>query len=144
MREFAPPARDVTRQRRRPAFPSSAWAWDTGRILTLEIIPVIYTYWRNEQPLWSQLGRVSEGRLRRLRIATAVLKGAGLVGTAALVAQLYVAAPPRAMLAMPMVAAVFGLAALVVYLLSRVEARHAIADSEARISAAEANDGPFG
>jgi hypothetical protein len=95
----------------------------TSAFLTLEIIPVIYTYWRNEQLLWRQLERVSDRLLRRLRVATAVLKGAGLMATAALVTRLYVATPPRAVLAMPMVATGFALLALVVHLFSRVEAR---------------------
>ena len=44
----------------------------TSAFLTLEIIPVIYTYWRQEQLLWERLAPLDPGRLRRLRILTAV------------------------------------------------------------------------
>ena len=44
----------------------------TSAFLTLEIIPVVYTYWRQEQLLWERLAPLDPGRLRRLRILTAV------------------------------------------------------------------------
>jgi Cu(I)/Ag(I) efflux system membrane protein CusA/SilA len=44
----------------------------TSAFLTLEIIPVVYTYWRQEQVLWERLAQLDAARLRRLRILTAV------------------------------------------------------------------------
>ena len=40
----------------------------TSAFLTLEIIPVVYTYWRQEQLLWERLEPLDPGRLRRLRL----------------------------------------------------------------------------
>lgn len=48
----------------------------TSAFLTLEIIPVISTYWRQEQLLWEQLAPLEPPRLWRLQLATAIL-GAG-------------------------------------------------------------------
>ena len=44
----------------------------TSAFLTLEIIPVVYTYWRLEQLLWERLAPLDGGRLRRLRMLTTV------------------------------------------------------------------------
>ena len=102
----------------------------TSAFLTLEIIPVIYTYWRSEQLLWTKLDRVSEGRLRVLRIAATVLKASGFLAVGALVARLYLVTPPRAVIAVPMVAGVIGVAALLIYIFFRQQARRLVADSE--------------
>src|SRR5205823_2687426 len=39
----------------------------TSAFLTLEIIPVISTYWRQEELLWERLGELDAARLQRLR-----------------------------------------------------------------------------
>jgi hypothetical protein len=39
----------------------------TSAFLTLEIIPVVYTYWRQEQLLWERLAPIDPERLHRLR-----------------------------------------------------------------------------
>jgi len=44
----------------------------TSMFLTLEIIPVIYTYWRQEQVLHERLLELDPRRRQRLRIASAV------------------------------------------------------------------------
>ena len=44
----------------------------TSAFLTLEIIPVVYTYWRQEQLLWERLAPLDAARLRRLRRLTAI------------------------------------------------------------------------
>jgi Cu(I)/Ag(I) efflux system membrane protein CusA/SilA len=65
----------------------------TSAFLTLEIIPVVYTYWRQEQLLWERLAALDAPRLRRLRAWTRVL-GAGWGLLAALaVAAIYVDLP---------------------------------------------------
>jgi Cu(I)/Ag(I) efflux system membrane protein CusA/SilA len=55
----------------------------TSAFLTLEIIPVIYTYWRNEQLLWRHLEGAQPRALARLRALVVALKvgAAGLLLT---------------------------------------------------------------
>src|SRR5262245_25649953 len=61
----------------------------TSAFLTLELIPVISTYWRQEQLLWEQLEPLDPARLSRLKLATAALSvGWALLG-ATLVAPVY-------------------------------------------------------
>jgi Cu(I)/Ag(I) efflux system membrane protein CusA/SilA len=62
----------------------------TSAVLTLEIIPVVYTAWRTEQLLWERLAPLDPpllARLRRhaagLRAALALLAAAGIVALAA-------------------------------------------------------------
>ena len=69
----------------------------TSAFLTLEIIPVVYTYWRQEQLLWERLAEISPAHLRALSIWAAVQK-AGWIGLGAVaVAAAYVALPRAAM-----------------------------------------------
>jgi Cu(I)/Ag(I) efflux system membrane protein CusA/SilA len=65
----------------------------TSAFLTLEIIPVIYTYWRQEQLLWQRLAGLEPDRLRSLQRWRSVLAtGAGLAA-ALLVSRIYVDFP---------------------------------------------------
>jgi Cu(I)/Ag(I) efflux system membrane protein CusA/SilA len=65
----------------------------TSAFLTLEIIPVISTYWRQEQLLWEQLEPLDTPRLTRLKLATAAFgAGSALLG-ATLVSTIYVSVP---------------------------------------------------
>ncbi len=48
----------------------------TSAFLTLEIIPVVYTYWRQEQVLWERLAELDPRRLGRLQRLSAALKRA--------------------------------------------------------------------
>jgi hypothetical protein len=65
----------------------------TSAFLTLEIIPVIYTYWRQEQLLWQRLAHLAPDRLRSLQRWRSVLAtGAGLAA-ALLVSRIYVDFP---------------------------------------------------
>ena len=50
----------------------------TSAILTLEIIPVVYTYWRQEQLLWERVAGLDAALLRALR-RSAWVQGAGWV-----------------------------------------------------------------
>jgi Cu(I)/Ag(I) efflux system membrane protein CusA/SilA len=85
----------------------------TSAFLTLEIIPVVYTYWRFEQVLWERLEPIDGTRLRRLRLLTTVQQvGWGLlvaVGGAVIYTEW-----PRTLLAVtlsvPLLAIVGGLA----------------------------------
>jgi Cu(I)/Ag(I) efflux system membrane protein CusA/SilA len=95
----------------------------TSAFLTLEIIPVIYTYWRNEQLLWRKLDEASRAILSWLKRDVVVLKIAGAVGLAALVAQLYVSSPPRWLIATPWIALSVGVLAAATYVLLRQRAK---------------------
>jgi Cu(I)/Ag(I) efflux system membrane protein CusA/SilA len=68
----------------------------TSAFLTLEIIPVVYTYWRHEQLLWERLGDADPARLSRLR-RWARVHGAGWgLLVAALVGGFYLPVPATA------------------------------------------------
>src|SRR5574339_173117 len=54
----------------------------TSAFLTLEIIPVVYTYWRQEQVLWERLSEIDPLKRRNLAL-WATLQKAGWVGLAA-------------------------------------------------------------
>jgi Cu(I)/Ag(I) efflux system membrane protein CusA/SilA len=61
----------------------------TSAFLTLEIIPVVYTYWRQEQLLWERLGELDPRRLALLRRWARVLGAGGALLVATLVGGLY-------------------------------------------------------
>jgi len=61
----------------------------TSAFLTLEIIPVVYTYWRQEQVLWSRLGELDGGRLDLLRRWTWLQRAGWGALVAVLVARFY-------------------------------------------------------
>ncbi len=106
----------------------------TSAFLTLEIIPVIYTYWRNEQLLWRKLTRVSENLLEALQAEVLVLKVAGGIAVVALVARLYLTSPPPLVTLTPLVAGAIGLLATAVYVLTRQRARRLVAAAEAAVA----------
>jgi Cu(I)/Ag(I) efflux system membrane protein CusA/SilA len=65
----------------------------TSAFLTLEIIPVVYTYWRQEQVMWERLAGLDPDRLSRLRVRASVASAGWAVLVAALVSLLYVTLP---------------------------------------------------
>jgi Cu(I)/Ag(I) efflux system membrane protein CusA/SilA len=98
----------------------------TSAFLTLEIIPVVYTYWRQEQVLWERLGELDPRRLSVLRRWSRVQGAGWATAAAACVACLYLGAP-AAMWSLALVAP----AALVAvgsaaYLKARPAARHLV------------------
>jgi Cu(I)/Ag(I) efflux system membrane protein CusA/SilA len=98
----------------------------TSTFLTLEIIPVVYTYWRQEQLLWERLAGLDAARLRRLRTWARVL-GVGWALAAAAVAVPVLVDVPRAL---PAVLAALGVAGIAAgtgtYLALRPEARRRV------------------
>jgi len=66
----------------------------TSAFLTLEIIPVIYTYWRQEQLLWERLAGLDHRRLARLKTWTGVLSAGWIALGSVLISKLYVSLPP--------------------------------------------------
>ncbi|MCC6748934.1 MAG: efflux RND transporter permease subunit [Deltaproteobacteria bacterium] len=98
----------------------------TSAFLTLEIIPVVYTYWRLEQLLWERLAPLDPQRLRRLKLAS-LGQGAGwFIGAAVLVAPIYY--PPAGALSTPLLAlgGLLVLASGVAYLTLRPAARRQV------------------
>jgi len=94
----------------------------TSAFLTLEIIPVVVTYWRLEQLLWERLAGAA-GALRRLQAAAGVA-GAGAALAAGLpVAGLYLTLPGRALAAGEVLAGAVFLAGVGGYVLARPAAR---------------------
>jgi copper/silver efflux system protein len=71
----------------------------TSAILTLEIIPVVYTYWRQEQLLWERLAQLDPRQLASLRLWTWAHGGGWTLLAATLVAPFYVELPASARLA---------------------------------------------
>lgn len=66
----------------------------TSAFLTLEIIPVISTYWRYDELLWQKLAERDERRLARLRLFAIFLWGGFAVLAATLLTRIYVEIPP--------------------------------------------------
>jgi Cu(I)/Ag(I) efflux system membrane protein CusA/SilA len=65
----------------------------TSAFLTLELIPVVSTYWRQEQLMWELLESADSRRLFRLQLASYVLGFGCFLLAAALVSTIYVALP---------------------------------------------------
>lgn len=99
----------------------------TSAFLTLELIPVIATYWRQEELLWENLaGRAEAAILRRLRGATALIVGGVALAGATLVSRFYVALSPPLVMAALGVAAVVAIGGMIFYARSRAAARHLV------------------
>jgi Cu(I)/Ag(I) efflux system membrane protein CusA/SilA len=91
----------------------------TSAFLTLEIIPVVVTYWRQEQLLWERLVALAPERLRALRLASAALAVGASLATLLAVARLYVTLPGALFAAGQVTAAAIFLGGLAAYLLRR-------------------------
>jgi len=65
----------------------------TSAFLTLEIIPVIYTYWRYEELLWERLESVDAALLRRLKLLRTILATGAALLVGLLLSQIYVSVP---------------------------------------------------
>jgi Cu(I)/Ag(I) efflux system membrane protein CusA/SilA len=98
----------------------------TSAFLTLEIIPVVYTYWRQEQLLWERLASIDPARLAALRACTAA-QGAGWVFlVAAFAAAVYLHLPAAALLAAATIAATCIAVGVAAYAGVRPAARRAV------------------
>jgi copper/silver efflux system protein len=103
----------------------------TSAFLTLEIIPVIVTFWRLEQLLWERLATLGSGLLRRLEI-DAVLIAVGAAAAAGLgVANIYLPFARRGLIVGELVAGLVFLGGLGAYLLHRPAARQVVWPAEA-------------
>ena len=98
----------------------------TSAFLTLEIIPVVVTYWRLEQLLWERLASSGPELLRRLKLdALAVALGAGAAAALGL-ASIYLAFPGRSLLVSELAAGLLFLGGIASYVLHRPAAREAV------------------
>ena len=102
----------------------------TSAFLTLEIIPVIYTYWRNEQLFRRRLAEAGGAFLPALHGATRLVMAGAFVAAGTLVARLYVARPPLALGWSTLAGGVVAVAATVGYLVARHRARRALEAAE--------------
>ena len=98
----------------------------TSAFLTLELIPVISTYWRHEQLLWERLAELDPRRLARLRsAANAQWCGWGLLAATG-TSLVYVTLPPLALHALLALGAVLAFGGLAVYVALRPAARRTV------------------
>jgi membrane protein YdbS with pleckstrin-like domain len=95
----------------------------TSAFLTLEIIPVIYTYWRNEQLLWRRLDEAALSILRWLERDVIALKVAGTLGLGWVAMMLYAESPPPWVRSAAVAVAIASVALLIAYPVLRHRAR---------------------
>jgi copper/silver efflux system protein len=98
----------------------------TSAFLTLEIIPVIYTYWRYEQLLWRWAAELAPAHLPPLQWLKRAIAIGFAAAAAALVAPLYVEHSPAALLTVAAVSASLAVATAVAYAVLRARMKHAI------------------
>ena len=99
----------------------------TSAFLTLEIIPVIVTYWRLEQLLWERLVALrAEALLRRLQIDVAVAAVGATAAAAFGVAGLYLTIAAPALILGELLAGLVFLGGLAAYLRHRPAAHRAV------------------
>jgi Cu(I)/Ag(I) efflux system membrane protein CusA/SilA len=91
----------------------------TSAFLTLEIIPVVVTYWRLEQLVWERLAPVRVDLLRRLQVGAAIMAAAHLIPGAVVLAGLYARVPASAAPVAGVAGAVLFVAGLAWYLAHR-------------------------
>ena len=98
----------------------------TSAFLTLEIIPVVYTYWRYEQLLWERLADIDPARLGVLKTWRAVLSAGGALMTATLLARLYLSLPAWVWTLSLLAGATAFIAGASLYLLARPAAKRLV------------------
>jgi len=104
----------------------------TSAFLTLEIIPVVVTYWRLEQLLWERLAAGgAEVHLRRLKLSAAVIAAGAVLAHGLPIARLYVTFPTHALQLGELASALLMLGGIAAYLMNRPEARQIVWPAEA-------------
>jgi Cu(I)/Ag(I) efflux system membrane protein CusA/SilA len=98
----------------------------TSAFLTLEVIPVVVTYWRHEQLLWQRLQAAAPALLRPLRHAAIVVGVGALAACLTLAAPVYVSVPPALFVAGAIGALVVMAGGVVAYFATRPPARDAV------------------
>jgi Cu(I)/Ag(I) efflux system membrane protein CusA/SilA len=99
----------------------------TSAFLTLEIIPVIVTYWRLEQLLWGRLTDLgARDLLRRLQIDTAIATVGAALAAGLGVASIYVTFPGHSLVMGEIAAGLVFLGGVASYILHRPAARQVV------------------
>jgi copper/silver efflux system protein len=98
----------------------------TSAFLTLEIIPVVYTYWRQEQLLWERLIAIDSKLLAKLRLWAFVFAGAAVAAMIGTLLPLYVEIAWNDLAAPIGALAFLSLVAALQYLIARPLARRAV------------------
>ncbi len=98
----------------------------TSAFLTLEIIPVVYTYWRQEQVLWERLEGLDGALLGRLRAFAAVQQAGWILLVGALASTAYLSWPEALLLAAYGLAVAAILGGAFAYLRERPAARRLV------------------
>jgi Cu(I)/Ag(I) efflux system membrane protein CusA/SilA len=98
----------------------------TSAFLTLELIPVISTYFRREELLWQKLGSLDRGRLARLKHSAFMLAGGLALLGAAVVAPIYVELSTARTTSLFLVAGLLIAAATASYFVARPAARRLV------------------
>jgi Cu(I)/Ag(I) efflux system membrane protein CusA/SilA len=98
----------------------------TSAFLTLEIIPVVVTYWRLEQLLWERLAAVGSDLLGRLKVSAAIAATGASLAAGLAVASLYLTFPGRSLALGELLAGLVFLGGVAGYVLQRPAARQAI------------------
>jgi Cu(I)/Ag(I) efflux system membrane protein CusA/SilA len=98
----------------------------TSAFLTLEVIPVVVTYWRYEQLLWQRLRAADLALLRPLQRAAAVVGAGALAAVLILAAPFYVSIHPTLFAVGCIGAFVVMAGGVVAYFATRPPARNAI------------------
>ena len=98
----------------------------TSAFLTLEIIPVIVTYWRQEQLLWERLESMERILLRRLKLDALVVAIGAAAAAALVLASLYLTFPGGSLMLGEVLAGMIFLGGIAAYVLHRPRARHMV------------------
>ncbi len=102
----------------------------TSAFLTLEIIPVIVTYWRLEQLLWERLASLAPTLLRRLKIAAAIIAAGASLAAGLGLAGIYVTFPGGSLVVGEILAGIIFLGGVAQYALNRPSARQVVWPAE--------------
>jgi Cu(I)/Ag(I) efflux system membrane protein CusA/SilA len=105
----------------------------TSAFLTLEIIPVVATYWRQEQLLWERLTDLEPKALLRLQRFTLLLGCGWLLLLATLVLPLYLSISSKLLVAATLVGAGLVVIGTFAYLFRRRSAKHIVWPEPPRI-----------
>ena len=98
----------------------------TSAFLTLEIIPVISTYWRYEELLWEKLAELNERMLNRLKLFRATLGAGAAVAVALLLSRIYVSLPKAWFAGGLVLGVVLFVAGTAAYLIQHPQARRIV------------------
>ena len=98
----------------------------TSAFLTLELIPVISTYWRQEELLWERLEELDPRRLAKLHLFRGIIAAGAALLVAILLSRIYIAIPNAWFVAGLLFAAGLMIGGVVAYGLTRPEGKRLV------------------